>query len=118
VIPAVKCGRDFLDPHSQGRTSRFLVLGGPDRGLLLLLIRITRSGLVQSGTLEEPSLQHIVRNFLTFGRFTTVDVFVNQLSRRHGERTARAQRQKDELADGLELTGEVQPRLRGRKQTD
>ena len=43
--------------------------------------------------------------------FTTVVVFVNQLVRRHGKLAALAQRQKDELADELELAAEVQPRL-------
>jgi hypothetical protein len=63
------------------------------------------------GPYEYSGWQHTVRNFLASVGFTTVVVFVNQLSRRRGALAALAQRQKDELAEELELAAEVQRRL-------
>ncbi len=63
------------------------------------------------GPYEHSGWQPIVRNFLALVGFTTVVIFVNHLSRRRSELAALAQRQKDQLAEELELAVEVQRRL-------
>lgn len=77
--------------------------------LLLVLLCVVFSD--QFGPAEHAGWQHIVRNLLALIGFTTVVLFVNQLSKQHETLAGEVRAQREELANEMKLAAEVQGRL-------
>lgn len=77
--------------------------------LLLVLLCVVLSD--QFGPPEHTGWQHIVRNLLALIGFTTVVLFVNQLTKQRVALTGEVRAQMEELANEMRLAAEVQRRL-------